>query len=338
MTAWLLVGLIGSPPDDSVALQRFEFTRTEMAVPVSIIMYAADDATAAAAASSAFDRIHQLNSILSDYDEESELRRLCNHSSVGNAVHVSDDLWHVLRRALDLSAKTDGAFDVTIGPVTRLWRRSRRLKELPPADALKAALARVDYHAVRLHADQHTVELLKSNMLLDLGGIAKGFALEQAYQVVKENGIGCVLIRAGGDMVLGESPPGKPGWRIGVGQIDPEKPPRIFLWLSNVEVATSGDRFQFVEIGGKRYSHIIDPKTGLGLTDHCQVTVVVPRGTLADGLASSTCIMGPERGLQMLEKIPGAAAYLITIPGQTGKEEVRQSESWKKLPLAGKSD
>ncbi|MCC6123985.1 MAG: FAD:protein FMN transferase [Pirellulales bacterium] len=326
---------MGGPPGDNVDLKRFEFDRTEMAVQFNIIMYAPDDATAADAAQAAFDRIHQLNDILSDYAEESELRQLCIHSSEGNAFSVSDDLWRVLNQALELSARTEGAFDATIGPLSRQWRRARRTKELPSAEALKSALARVDYRAIRLHPDRHAVELLKPNMLLDLGGIAKGFALGEAYKIVKSRGIGRVMLRAGGDMVLGDSPPGKPGWRIGVGQIDPEKPPRFHLWLSNVEIATSGDRFQFVEIGGKRYSHLIDPKTGLGITGQRQATVVVPRGTLADGLASSICIMGPEKGLPMLEKIPGAAAYLIHIPEQAGKEEIRQSSRWKNLPLAG---
>jgi FAD:protein FMN transferase len=336
IAAWLMVGMMAGPPDNPGELKRFEFIRTEMAVQISIIMYAPDGATAAAAADAAFDRIRQLNSILSDYDEESELRRLCSHSSEGNSVRVSDDLWRVLHHAVELSTQTEGAFDVTVGPVVKLWRRARRLKELPAAEALKTALARVDYRAIRFHANGQTVELLTPNMQLDLGGIAKGYALEEAFRVVKKHGIGRVLLRAGGDIVLGDAPPGKSGWRIGIGQIDPQKPPRFYLSLANVEIATSGDRFQFVEIGGRRYSHIIDPKTGLGLTDHCQVTVVVPQGTQADGLASSICIMGPDKGLKMLEKIPAAAAYLITIPEQTGKEEIRQSSRWKNLPLAEK--
>jgi thiamine biosynthesis lipoprotein len=336
IAAWLVVGMLAGLPDNHVELKRYEFTRTEMAVPVSIIMYASDDATAAAAADAAFDRIHALNSILSDYDEESELRRLCDHSSEGKPIPVGEDLWRVLNSALKLSEQTDGAFDPTIGPVVKLWRRARRLKELPSAEALKTALGRVDYRAIKLHPDKHAVELLKSNMQLDLGGIAKGYALEEAYKAIQEKGIDRVLLRAGGDMVLGDSPPDKPGWRIGVGQIDPEKPPRFYLWLSQVEIATSGDRFQFVEIGGKRYSHLIDPKTGLGLTDRCQTTVIVSRGTLADGLASSICIMGQEKGMQMLEKIPGAAVYIITIPELNGKEEVYQSKRWEKLPVVEK--
>jgi len=334
IAAWLMGGMLAGPPVNNAELKRFEFSRTEMAVQFAIIMYAPDDATAAAAADAALDRIHALNSILSDYEEESELRQLCLHSSEGNPVRVSDDLWRVLRHALELSRQTDGAFDVSIGPLTKLWRRARRLKELPSPEAVKTAFARVDYRAIRLYADRQAVELLKPNMALDLGGIAKGYALEEAAKVVKSRGISRFLIRAGGDMVLGDAPPDKSGWRVGVGQIDADKPPRLFLSLANVEIATSGDRFQFAEIGERRYSHIIDPKTGQPLTGRCQATVVVPRGTQADGLASSLCIMGPEKGLPMLEKIPGAAAYLITIDEQTGKEDSRQSQRWKDLPVA----
>ena len=275
----LAVGLAGGPLENS-NFDRYEFTQTEMAVAITIVIYAPDDATASRAAQAAFERIHGLNAILSDYDENSELRRLCDSSSEGKPVHVSEDLWRVLRHALNLSAQTEGAFDPTIGPVSKLWRKARRLKELPSPEALKTALAKVDYRKVRLHPDRQAVELLKPNMLLDLGGIAKGYALEEASQVLKKQGIDRFLLHAGGDMVLGDPPPNRHGWKVGIGQTDPQKPPRFYLWLSNVEVATSGDRFQFVEIGGRRYSHILDPKTGLGLTDHCQATVVVPQGTL----------------------------------------------------------
>jgi thiamine biosynthesis lipoprotein len=209
---------------------------------------------------------------------------------------------------------------------------------LPSDEALESALARIDYRAIRLHPEDKTVELLKPNMLLDLGGIAKGYALEQAYQVLRERGFDRVLLQAGGDILLGDPPPGKSGWRIGIGQTDPAKPPRMFLSLSNVEIATSGDRFQFVEIGGTRYSHLIDPKTGIGLIGHCQTTVVVPLGTLADGLSSSICILGHEKGLRMLEKIPDAEAYIIAAPDSTGKEEIYQSTRWKNLPLCDRDE
>ena len=328
--AWLMAGAMAGPPDQAES-QRFEFARTEMAVPISIIIYAPDGATAASAAEAAFDRIHQLNSILSDYDEESELRKLCRTSSEGNEVPVSDDLWRVLQHAAQLSDQTEGAFDVTIGPLTHLWRRARRLKELPSPEAIKTALARVDYHAVRLHAGGQAVELLKPNMLLDLGGIAKGFAMEEAYHVLEKRGINRVLIHAGGDMLMGDPPPGKTGWKIGVGQTDGAKPPRYYLSLSKCEMATSGDRFQYVEIGGVRYSHLIDPKTGMGLTNRCQATVVAPLGTLADGLASSICILGPEKGMKLVEKVPRVAAVFIGFDEQAGKEGVQQSERWKDL-------
>lgn len=119
--------------------ERFEFTQTKMAIPIKIVLYAADNTTADEAARAAFGRFHRLNAILSDYDPESELRRLCDTSSVGNAVRVSDNLWRVLERAQSLSERSDGAFDVTIGPVVRLWRAARRTKELPPPESLEAA-------------------------------------------------------------------------------------------------------------------------------------------------------------------------------------------------------
>jgi thiamine biosynthesis lipoprotein len=331
MAICLAAGLAAGASDDA-KLERFEFTRTEMAVPIAIVLYASNDATADRAAQAAYERIHELNSILSDYDEDSELRRLCRTSSEGKPAHVSDDLWRVLDRALELSAQTGGAFDPTIGPVSKLWRRARRVKQLPSPEALKTALAKVDYRGIRLHEESQSVELLKSDMLLDLGGIAKGYALEEGAKVLKKQGIDRFLLHAGGDMVLGEAPPDKPGWKVGIGQTDPQKPPRFYLWLSNVETATSGDRFQYAEIAGRRYSHLIDPRTGLGLTGHCQTTVVVPRGTLADGLASAICILGLEKGLKLLEKTPGAAAYIISAT-EDGKEEIRQSENWKILPL-----
>ena len=135
--------------------RRYEFTQTEMAIPVTIIIYSDDISIANRAAKAAFDRIHELNDIMSDYDPQSELRRLCSSSSAGKGVAVSDDLWRVLVHAQDLSARTDGAFDITVGPVVRLWRRARQLKEMPTPQALKKALDRVGYSLIRLDTEHH---------------------------------------------------------------------------------------------------------------------------------------------------------------------------------------
>jgi thiamine biosynthesis lipoprotein len=213
---------------------RYEFHQTEMAVPLHIVIYAPDNATASLAARAAFARFHELNAILSDYDPESELRRLCDNSSEGKAVRVSDDLWRVLQRSLELSERSEGAFDVTIGPIVRLWRSARHTKELPSPESLAGARKKVGYRYVRLDPRHQTVELLKSNMRLDLGGIAKGYAVDEAMKELRKHGIARMMVEAGGNIGLGDPPPDKSGWRIGVAPPDANSPPRQYLNLSKV--------------------------------------------------------------------------------------------------------
>jgi thiamine biosynthesis lipoprotein len=343
--AWLLaVGIsvagiisLSLPPDPRLVagepeLGRFQFTRTEMAVPIKVVLYASDGAAASRAAEAAFARIHQLNGILSDYDAESELRRLGHAAAEGKAVPVSEDLWRVLSEAQALSRRSGGAFDVTVGPVVRLWRRARRRHRLPSPDQLQRARELVGYQLIRLDPRRHAVELLKPGMQLDLGGIAKGYAVDEALAVLRKSGIRRALVDAGGDIALGDPPPGKPGWRIGIAPLEPDGPPSRFLWLSRTGIATSGDTWQYVEIGGRRYSHIVDPHTGLGLTDHSSVTVVAPTGMLADGLASAVSVLGPQKGVKLIEESPGTAALIVRAP--EGKVETYQSSHWKDLPRA----
>jgi len=310
-------------------LGRFEFARTKMAVPMKVVLYALDSVTATEAAEAAYARIDRLNAILSDYDPQSELRRLSDATSEGKPVPVSRDLWQVLTRAQALAEQSDGAFDVTIGPVVRLWRRARRRGQLPSPERLRPAMDLVGYRFVRLDVDSRTVQLLKPEMRLDLGGIAKGYAADQAIGVLRKFSANRAMIDAGGDIVLADPPPGKTGWRIALAPLEPRGPPSKVLLLANVAVATSGDAWQYVEIAGRRYSHIVDPRTGLGLTDHSSVTVVAPDGVTADGLASAVSILGPQKGLKLIEATPGAAAYIIRAPH--GKVETYRSNRWKKL-------
>ncbi len=310
-------------------IDRFEFVQTEMAVPIRIVLYAPDNATAAAAAREAFLRFHELNARLSDYDPNSELRRLCDTSSEGKPIRVGDDLWRVLVRSLELSEQSEGAFDVTVGPLVHLWRNARHTKELPTAESLAAARARVGYRFVRLDAKRHTVELLRPKMRLDLGGIAKGYAVDEAMRAIRRQGITRMMVEAGGNIALGDSPPEKPGWRIGIAPPDAKSPPRQYLWLSRVAISTSGDLWQYAVIGGVRYSHLIDPKTGMALTDHCSVTVVGPDGLSTDGVSSAVAILGPEKGLKLIENTPGTAALIVRMVA--GKQQIHQSRKWKEL-------
>ncbi|MBN2474092.1 MAG: FAD:protein FMN transferase [Pirellulales bacterium] len=303
-----------------------------MAVPIRIVLYAPDASTATTTAEAAFARIHALNAILSDYDARSELRQLGNTATGGKTARVSNDLWQVLARARALADQSGGAFDPTVGPVVRLWRRARRNRQLPAPEAIEAARALVGYDLLRLDPDKQTVELLKPGMRLDLGGIAKGYAADEALRVLRNFGLNRALVDAGGDIVLGDPPPDQAGWHIAIAPLEADGPPSRVLSLCRTAIATSGDTWQFVEIDGRRYSHIVDPRTGLGLTDHSSVTIVAPDGTAADGLASAVSVLGPQKGIELIEGMPGTAAFIVRAPD--GKLETHASRRWQELPVA----
>ena len=310
-------------PEQEQELVRYEYKRLQMGMPFEVVLYAPDDdARARAAADAAFARVKALNAILSDYDDESELTRLSRTAGTGRAVRVSDDLWNVLARAQDLSARSGGAFDVTVGPVVRLWRAARRTHVLPDAAELEKARAAVGWKNVRLDPKARTVELLAPAMRLDLGGVAKGYAASEALKVLRERGIVRAFAGAGGDMAFGDAPPGRRGWRV-------ELVPTGHILLANAAMATSGDLFQYVEIGGKRWSHIVDPRTGYALTDRGLVVVVLRAAPVADGLSTAVSVLGPDAGLKFIQTFPGADVRIVRKPG--GKVETVESEGFEKL-------
>jgi thiamine biosynthesis lipoprotein len=282
--------------------RRFEYTQPQMGVPFRIVLYAADQPAADAAAAAAFARIGQLNDVFSDYDTDSELSRLSQTSGQGQAVKVSDDLWRLLERSQQLAEDTGGAFDITCGPVVSFWRKARREQKLPDATKIKEARRAVGYDKLRLDERSHTAELLVPYMRLDLGAIAKGYAVDEALKTLRARGIRSCLVSGGGDMAVSEAPPGKKGWRIELAPLDVTNAPKEFVSLKNEALATSGDIFQHVEINGVRYSHIVDPRTGVGLTDHSLVVVIAKDCTTADSLATAVSVLGPERGRKLAEE------------------------------------
>jgi thiamine biosynthesis lipoprotein len=294
-----------------------------MGTKFRIVLYAASKDSATTAASTAFARIAELDGIMSDYRSTSELMRLCDHFSKTNdkPFRVSNDLFTVLSHAQDLSARSDGAFDVSVGPLVRLWRHARRTQKLPDGQELSEAKARVGFEKIKLDPVMRTVRLTLPGMQLDLGGIAKGYAADEALKVLKNAGMRSALVAAGGDIAVSDAPPGESGWTIAIAPLSPSSPPRSLL-LKNAAVSTSGDAEQFVEINGVRYSHIVDPRTGLGLTGRHSVTVVAQRGIVADSLTKAVMMMPPERALKLVED-SGLAAALIVM--NLGNGEITQA-------------
>ncbi|MDR1141013.1 MAG: FAD:protein FMN transferase [Planctomycetaceae bacterium] len=303
------------------ATERFEFEETHMGVPVRIILYTESVETAQEATKDAFECFRVLNKIMSDYDSESELSELCAQfdSSVPNppeAVTVSEDLFAVLKSAKHFSNISDGAFDITVSPFVRLWRRSRRQKELPKQYYIDQARQLVGNHLWTLDEPTRRIQILKSGVKFDLGGIAKGYAIDRAFETIQKYGIDTVLIDAGGDIRVGKAPRG--GWKVNLNG-------KETIPMENIAIATSGDRFQFVEINGVKYSHIIDPKTGLGLTTPCTVHVAAPTATEADALASAATVLKPEQAIALIETLKNVSVKIILHQNN----RIFQSQNWK---------
>jgi thiamine biosynthesis lipoprotein len=317
-------------------LKRFEFQETHMGSAFRLLIYCNDSELASGAARSAFARIAFLDATLSDYKPDSELMRLSDRAG-GAPVPVSPELFEVLARSRGLSERTDGAFDATINPVVKLWRRARRNRELPSRSQLDEALGRVGWQGLELDAEARTVRLARPGMRLDVGGIAKGYASDAALASLREAGITRALVAGAGDIVVGDPPPGRSGWRVGIASIDAEGGARRMLSLRNQAVSTSGDAERFVEIDGVRYSHIVDPRTGLGLTGRSSVTVVAPDGTTSDSLATAISVLGPRRGLELAAGTEGVEALIVAVDRGQNRYQIHQTSGFEAL-LAGPSD
>jgi len=282
-------------------LQRFEYNAIVMAADTRVVLYAADEPTARAAATAAIDRMQQLDRVMSTYIHNSELNELLA-GPAGSPQPISDDLLNVLLQALALARHSDGAFDITTGPLIQLWRDARDTGQLPTASQIQSARSRTGWHLLVLDRSARTATLTQPNMHIDLGGIGKGFAVDHAAAVLKQHGMRHYLVALAGDIAVGDPPPGKTAWMIALQNEASGESSR--LPLANAAVSTSGDTFQHVVIDGVRYSHIVDPSTGLGLTDHHAVTVIGPCATTADGLATALSVLGPARSDGLLVHYP----------------------------------
>lgn len=277
-----------------------------------IALYSRDTNAANRAFAKSWSVIEEIDNRLTNYEANSELNQLCRSSPHATAVKVSDHLWHVLREAHKLSKQTDGAFDVTIGPISKLWRRSRRKKHLPDQATLAAAKHSVGYRLIQYKPDLQSVRLANPKMQIDLGGIAKGYAVDRAIDVLLDHGVKDALVNGGGDLRVIGSPPGKPGWTVEVSGIRAGDD-RKSMVLTNAAIATSGDAWQYVTIGGVRYSHIIDPRTGLGTTQSKTVTVKAPTCIAADGLASALSVLPPIQGTKLVDTRADTEARIVLL-------------------------
>ena len=284
-----------------------------MGSPFNILIFTIDSLQAAQAAEATFLFIDTLNGIYSDYLPESELNRLCQTAGTGNWVKVSEPLFSVLSQAKEASVQSSGSFDITLTPVIKLWRKARKNNVLPSKDSIEHALTKVGYRNILLDTINRSVKLVKEGMQLDLGGIAKGETAQRAYHRLSLLGFTFSLIDAGGDIVAGNTPPGVPGWKIAINLPSSDDIMQKQLLLNNMAVTTSGDLYQYMELNGIRYSHIINPATGWATTSSRNVTVISPKGIDADWLTKAATVLPVKKALRLIKKYPSTEVQIAIL-------------------------
>ena len=271
--------------------RKFSFSAVKMGSPFNLVIVSDDSAKAATLAKAAYLLVDSLNTLFSDYDPASELSRINAALSKDTTVFYSPALTEIFRESTAAYQKSGGAFDISVGALSLLWRKARKEKRFPTAAEVTGAREKAGLRFVRFDFVHHTITTRKKGIRFDLGGIAKGYAARRVVCFLYRQGINSALADAGGDIATSGAPPAG-GWSIGVNV--PETTNQLLqkkLWLHDMAVATSGDAYQYMEFEGKKYSHIIDPRTGYGISDQRNVTVVAKDATTADWLATACSIL-----------------------------------------------
>lgn len=310
---WIILALCAFDVNSQevAPLRRYAYARNAMGSEFNLVFYAPSDSLAKVASDSAFARIQLLNNLLSDYLDGSEVNRLSETAGTGQRFYASVILFDILEKSKYLSAKTNGAFDVTVGPIVQLWRRAIRRNYFPDKSQLKEARDAVGYRFVRLRAEDRSVVLKRKKMRIDFGAIGKGYAADDVLKVLKSFGIDRAFLDAGGDLAIGDAPPEKEGWRIEVSSGGGDTTATHILTLKNCGVATSGSTYRHFDYKGVRYSHIVSPYTGVGLTTHTRTTVITQNGTDADALATAFSVLGIKKSQKVAKRLKGVEVWLL---------------------------
>jgi thiamine biosynthesis lipoprotein len=292
--------------------------REVMGTFARVVAVAADSNTAKRCIEAAFAEIKRVDGLMSKYRSDSEISEL-NRDGFARAVKVSKSTYDVLQRSVEFSKLSGGAFDVTVGPLMDLWHSAEDTNSLPDDTELHQARSKVGYDKLILDVNEESIRFAAEGMRVDLGGIAKGYAIDKAVVAMQKSGALGGMVDIGGEIrCFGLPPAGQKKWRIGLQDPDKAKDgfnagtPLLVLNLTDAAVATSGYYRRFVTIGGKKYSHIVDPESGRSSESLASVTIICPSSTDADALATAVSVMGAEKGLALIEEIPETEAILIT--------------------------
>lgn len=309
--------------------------REVMGTFARVVAVASNSETAKQCIDSAFEQLRQTEALMSWRRNDSEIARV-NRDAYKNPVAVSSPTFEVLQKAIEFSRLSKGAFDITVGPLMDLWRHAADANRIPTDTELQQADSKVGFEKLILDADGMTVRFAVDGMKLDLGGIAKGYAIDKAVEAMQTSGATGAMVDVGGDIRCFGSPSAKEKWLIGLqdptvakGDIDIGRP-LLVLELTDSAVATSGDYRRFVLIDGKKFSHIIDTKTARTSQGLASVTIIAASAINADALATAVSVMGPEKGLAFIERIPGVEAILISSAPEFKRTQTPGAEKYIK--------
>ncbi|MBC7508167.1 MAG: FAD:protein FMN transferase [Ferruginibacter sp.] len=316
--------------------KRFSFSQPKMGSPFNIIFYYDDSLKANLLAKQCFSLVDSFVYIFSDYIDSSELMKL-NGSAGFNPkpVILSPALFDILLLSKYAYEQSKGTCDITVGALVKLWRKARKTKQFPTDDEVQATLKLIGFNKLNIDTINKTVTLLSSGMQLDLGGIAQGYIAQKVLNFLTNQHINKALINVSGDIVMSDAPPNTTGWSVGINvpETKDELLPKTLI-MHNKAVTTSGDAYQFMEHNGKKYSHIVNPKTGYGIISQKNVTVIANNGTMADWLTKACSILPIKKAKKLAKKL-GAEVLITQI--KNGRIRYHATKGfalyWKQVPL-----
>ncbi|MGF7025235.1 FAD:protein FMN transferase [Sphingobacterium sp. HSC-15S19] len=294
-----------------MTLKEFRKTEKLMGNAFEITVVGADEIVAHRQIDSAIAEIKRIEQLFTTYKSDSQTNLINDNAGI-QPVKVDTEVFNLIERSLRISSITNGFFDITYGGVDKgLWNFDRSMTKLPDAETAKKMVYLINYQNVLLNRESSTVYLKEKGMRIGFGGIGKGYAAEMAKDILQKQGVGSGIINASGDLtVWGKQANGKP-WTIGIANPDQARLPFSYLNLTDTAIATSGNYEKYVKIGGKKYSHTINPKTGMPITGIKSVTVICPNAEIADAMATPVSIMGVKAGLEMINQIHQIECIII---------------------------
>jgi FAD:protein FMN transferase len=311
---------------------RYEASHPSMGTVYTVVAYGGDADFLAETVNEVFEEVDRLDAQMSNYKPESELSRI-NREAAREDVVVEPRLFGLIQLCLELSEDTEGAFDITVGPLMKAWGFFRGQGRVPSPQEIHDVLKHVGYRHVHLDAARHTIHFDEKGIELDLGAKAKGYAVDRAVQILEENGITSALVSAGTSSIyaLG-APPGEKGWKISLRDPFDQNKAAEVVYLKNYSLSTSGNYERFFKMGGKVYSHIMNPHTGMPVEGMLSACAFTERTTDSDGLSTALYVLGVDASRNYLARHPNITAIFYLPSGGTEKTLKRvflQSPSYR---------